>query len=401
MKEMGNNKVSKNIYIYIVLALYLLTVLVIPFIRIFDLSNNNIYRTIIFSLGVFDFLLLLIVVIAEISSLKFDRTANKNTAYSAIFILLSFLTNKDTISSFNYLFPETSINSDIITNYIAPITSIIAISFAFYFMFRFFEDTYALKKESLLFLLVLLALDIGSILFISFNINIGIITFAFIEGLWLIYFSCRYLWTLKGKPNLITIILCFCICLSLAAIVVLPVSNLLGLSSILYASIIACFISVYIHFFMDKTNIVYALEDDEISKEKRKIINVKCFNSFDCFIDGNLIKFPSKKCKEFFALLVVLKGNSLSMDKAITYLYPDKDIDKSKISYRDIIWKLRRLFANIDFEGVVFNRSETILNTDYIVCDYYNVLDKKKKYNQEPLMPEYEWSIDFENELRN
>ena len=41
-----------------------------------------------------------------------------------------------------------------------------------------------------------------------------------------------------------------------------------------------------------------------------------------------------------------MEGKSLSMDKAITYLYPDKDYDLAKISYRDIIWKLRHFWEN-------------------------------------------------------
>ncbi len=398
---MRNNRLNKSVYLYILFGIYLLIVVLIPFIKIFDLNSSDVYRTIIFGLGAFDLIMLLIITIGEFVSLRFDRTASSNTFISALFIFISFLTNKETIASINFIFPNSFINSEITIKYVSPIVSLISLSVAFYFMFRFYERDYNVKEESNKFIFGLALIDILSILFISLSINIGLLVTTIIKGVGLILCTTYYLWETREKSNFITSLLAYCICLALVSISILSITAAHGLATLLYVSVVACFIFIYLHFFIDKTNKIYELEDIEISKDNRKIITVKCFNSFDCFIDGNIIKFPSKKCKEYFALLVTLKGKALNMDKAITYLYPDKDIDKSKISYRDIIWKLRKLFKDLNFLGITFNRSETILNLDFIKCDYYDVLDKKTKYNEEPFMPEYDWSMDFENALKD
>ena len=84
------------------------------------------------------------------------------------------------------------------------------------------------------------------------------------------------------------------------------------------------------------------------------------------------------------------------MDKAITYLWPDKDLDKAKVSYRDVIWKLRKLFDSIHFYGVTFKRGVTFLDKKDLECDFYDLLQQKKEIDMEDFMPEYDWSLGFE-----
>ena len=103
-----------------------------------------------------------------------------------------------------------------------------------------------------------------------------------------------------------------------------------------------------------------------------------------------------KKSKELFALLVALNGKSLSMDKAITFLWPDKDVDKAKVSYRDIVWKLRKFFESINSKGVEFKRGLIILKREYIECDFYDLLKSDGEIDMEEFMPEYDWSLNFE-----
>ena len=84
------------------------------------------------------------------------------------------------------------------------------------------------------------------------------------------------------------------------------------------------------------------------------------------------------------------------MDKAITYLWPDKDLDKAKVSYRDVIWKLRKLFDSMHFHGVTFKRGVTFLDRNYLECDFYDLLKENKEIDMEDFMPEYDWSLGFE-----
>ena len=59
---------------------------------------------------------------------------------------------------------------------------------------------------------------------------------------------------------------------------------------------------------------------------------------------------------------------------------------------------------NVTYEikcnNITFKRAETYLDTSNIECDYYDVINKKEKYDNSPLMPEYDWSLEFENILK-
>lgn len=77
-------------------------------------------------------------------------------------------------------------------------------------------------------------------------------------------------------------------------------------------------------------------------REKKRMIYARMFNTFDCFIDGERIQFSSSKSKELFALLLAYNGMSLTMYDAISQLWPDVDLNKSKILYRDAVWRLRK-----------------------------------------------------------
>ena len=134
-------------------------------------------------------------------------------------------------------------------------------------------------------------------------------------------------------------------------------------------------------------------------KNQTSSMVVKTFGSFDCFYNSRLVKFSSSKSKELLALLVVHRGKSLTMEQVITFLWPDKQIDKAKIIYRDAVWRLRQTLQEIDFNCVNFSRASLSLNTKNIKCDYYDLLDKKIKHYPGEFLISYEWSIPFENEL--
>ena len=77
-------------------------------------------------------------------------------------------------------------------------------------------------------------------------------------------------------------------------------------------------------------------------KDKRRVLKAEMFDTFDCFVDGNKVNFSSSKSKELFALLLAYNGKTLTMGDAIAHLWPDGEADKSKILYRDAVWRLRK-----------------------------------------------------------
>ena len=124
-------------------------------------------------------------------------------------------------------------------------------------------------------------------------------------------------------------------------------------------------------------------------------MTVKTFGTFDCFLDGRLVKFSSSKLKELFALLIAYHGKALTMTDAISQLWPDTDTDKSKILYRDAVWRLRKTFAELHFECVTFKRACLILDLANIVCDYWDYIDgQNNDYNGE-FMKSFDWSTPY------
>ena len=136
-----------------------------------------------------------------------------------------------------------------------------------------------------------------------------------------------------------------------------------------------------------------------IISKKKPTLKVTMFNSFDCFINNHIVSFSSSKSKELFALLLALNGKSLTMSQAITCLWPDKDIEKAKVLYRDAVWRLRSTLEEIEFPCVDFQRALLVLDKTNIKCDYYDFLNSKKKIANEAFLQSYDWSFDFENEI--
>lgn len=142
----------------------------------------------------------------------------------------------------------------------------------------------------------------------------------------------------------------------------------------------------------DKDKLYYYLS--EIANKTRKM-TVKTFGSFDCFIDDRIVRFSSAKSKELFALLIAYRGKTLTMNDAISQIWPDTDVDKSKILYRDAVWRLRKTLSELHFDCVDFRRACLVLNKSNLICDSWDYAEgKNKNYNGE-FMKNYDWSIAY------
>lgn len=143
----------------------------------------------------------------------------------------------------------------------------------------------------------------------------------------------------------------------------------------------------YSHF--DLNNILTIIEST------KPIMHVKMFDTFDCFINSNIVEFSSKKSKELFALLLVYNGKTLEMNDAIANLWGDRRLEKSKSLYRDAVWRLRKTLKKYNFNCVIFHRARLILIKDNIQCDYWDYLIKDtNSYNNE-FLKNYDWSIEY------
>ena len=133
--------------------------------------------------------------------------------------------------------------------------------------------------------------------------------------------------------------------------------------------------------------------------DSKSALEVRMFGGFDCLINGKVLLFSSNKSKELFALLLANNGRSVTMAAAIAALYPEKEIEKAKILYRDAVWRLRKTLEEAKCECVVFQRALLVLDKSFVSCDYYDLLAGKDVYYDGSFLPEYEWAEPFKREL--
>lgn len=131
----------------------------------------------------------------------------------------------------------------------------------------------------------------------------------------------------------------------------------------------------------------------------KRILHVQTFDTFDCFIDGKAVHFSSSKAKELFALLIAYNGRSLMMNDAISQLWPDIEIEKSKILYRDAVWRLRKTLNEIDVPCIEWGRAVLVLDKSLIACDYWDYLLTGEGGYRGEFCKTYDWSVDYLPEL--
>lgn len=136
-----------------------------------------------------------------------------------------------------------------------------------------------------------------------------------------------------------------------------------------------------------------------LDMEVKHSVMIKTFGSFDLFINERPVKFYSSKSQELLALLVDRNGATVTMGEAISHLWPDYQIEKSKILYRDAVWKLRKCLKENGLDGLVeFDRALLSIHKIY-QCDYWDFLKGKIELFNGEYMINYDWSMKTQNRL--
>lgn len=392
-----------KIFSIYLLVLFFAICLFTPFVYLFDFQYLYSYRLSAFVVVIINLGVLLFLSIAEFASLKFDRTADIKTLFATILLLLTYLTSNDFIFLLNFVnvaLPQALVVTMHIFHHLFMLGALIV-------FLMFFKNSYNLNIQWKIVLVFFGVFLIANILFNIFDIFYGLLAISIIECFVVLYFIYTYKSLLNNKYNnyagIVTLLILFVIVLSsIFELFYLRERSFLGINALFYFLISTCYISIYLDYFIKKTLSYYSFEDEKNKEIENKshVMMVSCFHCFGCTYDGKQVDFPSKKAKELFALLVILRGKPLSIEKAITYLWPDKDVEKSKILYRNAVMKLRQCFKEINCSCLSFKRGEIRLDITNIICDYYDAEDGKKSFIDAPLLPEYEWSLEFENILK-
>ena len=129
-----------------------------------------------------------------------------------------------------------------------------------------------------------------------------------------------------------------------------------------------------------------------------RTVRIRTFDAFDIFVDGEPIDFRSKKSKELLAFAVNKNGAYATMGEAVEALWPDKDSEIGKISYRDSVWKLKRTLNENGLDNLIeFQRGRFRINKEAATCDLLEVYDGTSELTSiVSYLPTYEWAIDYE-----
>lgn len=137
------------------------------------------------------------------------------------------------------------------------------------------------------------------------------------------------------------------------------------------------------------------------SMESERDIFARTFGVFDLRCDGKSVDFSLSKAKEMLAYLFYRQGDSVSMSEMISALWPDHDVEKSKLLYRNAKSRLDLLLRQNRIEHIVkFSRGKAQVDTQTCRCDLWQFLQDENdtSYNYEFLI-NYDWSFDMQNRL--
>lgn len=162
--------------------------------------------------------------------------------------------------------------------------------------------------------------------------------------------------------------------------------------AISYSDIILVLKSAYELIKKEDDNIV---EDNELPN-----IEIRCFGTFEVFINGDAMLFKSRKAKELLALLVSKRGGSLTTEELIAFMYPDRP---NCISTQNLSCKMKNtlkkeLEKNNAAHIISTIRGAIRCNPKYFNCDYYDALagdlSAQRKFLGE-YMSQYDWAEDI------
>lgn len=137
------------------------------------------------------------------------------------------------------------------------------------------------------------------------------------------------------------------------------------------------------------------------SLDSEREIFAQTFGVFDLKIDGKSVEFSLSKSKEMLAYLFYRQGKSVSMSEMMSALWPDHDVEKTKLLYRNAKSRLDLLLRQNGIGHIVkFSRGKAAINTEVCSCDFWHFLEDENdlSYNYEFLIS-YDWSIDMQNRL--
>lgn len=122
-------------------------------------------------------------------------------------------------------------------------------------------------------------------------------------------------------------------------------------------------------------------------------IEIKCFPSFDLFVNDVPVKFRNKKAKELLAYLVHCQGKWVITGDIVYDVFGGQDEEQAKKYYNVVAYRLRRTLAEEGIGSILqIDYGKCRIDTDNIVCDYYRYLRGESELFTGSYMQQYSWA---------
>ena len=129
-------------------------------------------------------------------------------------------------------------------------------------------------------------------------------------------------------------------------------------------------------------------------RQKRKLLEVKCFGNFEVYANGERLLFKRSKTKELFAFLIDRNGAGMTAKQICAVLFPEDTDDNKNVAYlRQLVLDLKTTLKTIEAEGVLRHEAPFYrIDTSLIKCDYLSYLESGKPEFMGEYMTQFSWA---------
>lgn len=148
------------------------------------------------------------------------------------------------------------------------------------------------------------------------------------------------------------------------------------------------------------------IEETEETKPNSNLLEIRCFGNFDCYYNGEIIKFERSKAKELLAFLVCNKGQSCSVREIEAVMFENSDFSDSNLKQIQVFYSsLLKTLKKYNLTNVLNkSRNSYSINKDAVKCDFFDYLkgipEALNSYMGD-FMKNYEWAFSINSWLEN
>lgn len=136
-----------------------------------------------------------------------------------------------------------------------------------------------------------------------------------------------------------------------------------------------------------------------VDGEKR--VEVRCFPTFEVWLNGAPLTFGNEKAKELLAYLVHMQGAWVTIDRIAYALFEDSDEKSAKNYYRLVLYRLKSALREVGLEHMIESGyGKARVDSSAFCCDYYRYLNGETQLFFGEYLTDYTWAEQTLADLR-